>query len=66
MTLTDGLVVLGVFGSIFYMIWAKLEQKNHGITIKAREWLKKTKTISPLRGESERSQQIYNEKRSIM
>jgi len=66
MTLTDGLTVLGVFAGIGYMIWAKLESKNSGITQKTREWFRKRKMGKAIGLDTERSQQIYTEKRQIM
>lgn len=66
MSLTDGLTVLGIFGALGYMIWAKLESKNSGITQKTREWFRK-KTLGKQIGLSkDQSKQTHTEKRQIM
>lgn len=66
MSLTDGLTVLGVFGAIGYMIFAKLRSKDSPFLKKSQEWLKKTKGGKPIGLNSEESRQTYSEKRQIM
>ncbi len=43
MTLTDGLVIIAVFGGFGFLIWSSLVKKNHPIVDKVKQWVSKPK-----------------------
>lgn len=66
MTLTDGLIVLGVIAGFGYLIYVKLRSKNSPINEKIKELFQKTKEKKQEYSDPGKWQQIYNEKRNIM
>ena len=66
MTLTDGLIVLSIFGIFGYVMWMKLREKNSPITEKTREWMQKVQKRKIEVQDVGKWQQTHSEKRQIM
>lgn len=67
MTWTEGLVVLGVLVGFVYLIMAKVNSRNPALIQKIKLWMASTPDKTGESNEdSERSQQLYLEKRQIM
>lgn len=66
MTLTDGLIVLSVFGIFGYIMWMKFREKNSPLTQKTREWIQKAQKRKIEIQDVGKWQQTHSEKRQIM
>ncbi len=63
MSLTDAVVIIGVFGSFGFLIWSRLVKRNHPIVAKVYEMLSKPKEKVISLTEQEKWQQPNIEKK---
>ncbi len=63
MTLFDGLIVLGIFAGFGFIVWSKLNKKNHPVIEKTREYFRKKNIIKPDLSESEKWKQPMIERK---
>ena len=63
----DGLIVLGIFCALGFVIYNRLAQKNHRIKeVVGGISLKFTEKIPFIPEKQDKVQQVYNEKRTMM
>ena len=66
MGLTDSLVTLGILGILGFIIFIKLTKKHPDTVPKVKEWFGSKKDKIPKLPVEEFTQQIHEEKRTIM
>lgn len=65
MSIFDGLVILGVFGGLGYVLLSKMHKDNPLLIGRIKEWINKKESPKSQQNPDE-IRQVYDEKRTMM